>query len=564
MFDYVICGGGSSGCALAARLSEDSRKSVLLIEAGPDVTPETAPADVLASYPGKAYFNPAFTWPGLNALLGGAGQNDPESRNRARYEQARLLGGGSSINGLIAVRGAPTDYDGWEELGATGWNFASVLPYFRKLERDLNFAGEYHGDKGPITIRRYPKEDWTGFVSSVADVLATRGLPFVPDQNGAWQDGVMQVPTSIDENDRRVSCAFAYLTPSVRARPNLTVRTDTLIRRILFEGKRASGVEIAQNGRTETVSGREIVLTCGTIHSPAVLMRSGVGAPDELSRHGIAVAHGLPGVGRNLIEHPSVSVSVYLNRNGRLANAERHHTQAQVRFSSGVADCPPGDMCIALLARSGWHALGRRIGSLYFFVNKAYSQGAVTLHSASPADEPAVDFRMLSDRRDLERMRKAFRFVADVAMSAELDAVRSKIFPANYSDRMRKVSRPGLQNTIQMRVFATILDSMPFLRSTLIDTLVTSGVTLVDLLADDATLDAYLQKSVTGVWHPVGTCRMGTDPLAVTTPRGRVHGIEGLRVCDASVMPSIPCANTNISTIMVAERLADLIKEEAG
>jgi choline dehydrogenase-like flavoprotein len=149
MYDYVILGGGSSGCTLAARLSEDPRNSVLLVEAGKDVTAETAPADVLASYPGRAYFNPDFTWPGLNVLLGGASQNDPATRNRARYEQARILGGGSSINGLIANRGAPTDYDGWEELGATGWNFESVLPYFRKLEHDLDFNGPYHGKDGP-------------------------------------------------------------------------------------------------------------------------------------------------------------------------------------------------------------------------------------------------------------------------------------------------------------------------------------------------------------------------------------------------------------------------------
>jgi 5-(hydroxymethyl)furfural/furfural oxidase len=310
MYDYVILGGGSSGCVLAARLSEDPRASVMLIEAGKDVTAETAPADVLASYPGRAYFNPDFTWPGLTVLLGNASTNDPEGRRRARYEQASILGGGSSINGLIANRGAPSDYDGWEELGAAGWNFASVLPYFRKLERDLNFSDDYHGHDGPITIRRYPVEDWAGFVKIVADVLGQRGLPIVPDQNGKWEDGVMPVPTSIDEHDRRVSCAMAYLTPAVRARTNLTIRTETNVRRILFEGTRATGAEIARGDQTEVVRGREIILACGAIHSPAMLMRSGIGAPDDLARHGIEVVAPLPGVGRNLIEHPSVSVSL--------------------------------------------------------------------------------------------------------------------------------------------------------------------------------------------------------------------------------------------------------------
>ena len=563
IFDFVILGGGSAGCALAARLSENANTSVLLVEAGKDVTEETAHPDILASYPAKAYFNREFMW-SLTALLGGAQANDPSGRTRARYEQARILGGGSSINGLNANRGSPEDYDGWEQLGAEGWNWKTVLPYFRKLERDLNFSDEYHGRDGPVAISRYPIEDWSGFAQAVANVLQKHGLPIVPDQNGKWQDGIMPAAVSVDERDRRVSCAMAYLTPAVRARPNLAIMTETYVRRIMFDGIRAVGAEIDKGGATKIVRGREIVLTCGTIHSPAVLMRSGVGPADELARHGIPVVAMVPGVGRNLLEHPVVSISCYLNRKGRLWKLDRHHTQAHVRFSSRVGDCPSGDMSLVLISRSGWHEIGKRVGSLYFWVNKSYSQGSVTLQSADPVAEPLIDFRMLSDPRDLERLRNAFRFAAEIAISPELNSVRSKIFPSNYSDRVRRVSSPGVKNAIQMGAFAYLLDGLPPLRSWLIDTVVTSGVTLADILRDDDALDAYLNKSVVGVWHPVGTCRMGRDgdPMAVTNASGLVQKVSGLRICDASVMPSIPCANTNIPTIMIAERMADLIKAE--
>lgn len=564
MFDFVILGGGSAGCALAARLSESPDNSVLLVEAGKDVTAQTAHPDVLASYPAKAYFNRDFTWQSMTALLGDARSNDQESRVRARYEQARILGGGSSINGLNANRGSPEDYDGWEALGADGWNWKNVLPYFRKLERDLNFDGEYHGNDGPIAISRYPIADWSGFVKGVALLLQQRGFAIRPDQNGEWEDGVMPATVSVDEKDRRVTCAIAYLTPKVRARPNLKIMTGTEVQRILFEGTRAVGAEIRTGAGIDTVRGREIVVACGTINSPAVLMRSGVGPVDELSKHGIPIVASVPGIGQNLLEHPVVSISCYLNRKGRLWKLERHHTQAHVRFSSRVAGCPTGDMSLALIARSGWHEIGKRVGSLYFWVNKSYSRGSVTLQSADPNARPQIDFRMLSDPRDLERLRNAFRFAAELATSPGLDGVRSKVFPSNYSDRVRKVSSPGLSNAVKMAAFAHVLDFMPFLRGWLIDTVVTGGVTLDAIMRDDATLDAYLNKAVVGVWHPVGTCRMGSesDPMTVTNASGLVRQVTGLRICDASVMPSIPCANTNIPTIMLAERMADLIKAE--
>ena len=222
-------------------------------------------------------------------------------------------------------------------------------------------------------------------------------------------------------------------------------------------------------------------------------------------------------------------------------------------------------MCLALLARSGWHAIGRRVGSLYFFVDKAYSQGSVMLRSADPADEPLVDFRMLSDRRDLERLRNAFRLIAEIAASPELDGVRSKVFPTNYSDRVRRVSSPGLRNAIQMSVFAGVLDTLPMLRSWFIDTLVTSGVTLADVLADDATLDAYLNKAVAACGiRSAAAAWDGRRSLAVTDTAGtraRRRRVARLRRLGDAVDP---VANTNISTIMVAERMADLIKGEAA
>ena len=263
----------------------------------------------------------------------------------------------------------------------------------------------------------------------MAEELNTRGYPIVPDQNGTWEDGVMPVTCSVDERQQRVTCAIAYLSPAVRARPNLRVMTETYVRRILFEGKRAVGAELLRGEVTERVEAAEVIVSCGSIHSPAMLMRSGVGRADEMGRHGVGTVHALAGVGRNLIEHPVVSISCYLSRAARLANLERHHTQAHLRFSSGVDDCPAGDMSLAIIARSGWHAVGQRVGSLYVWVNKSYSQGRVDLRSADPQDEPLVDFRMLSDERDLVRLRKAFRFVADLAASATLDEVRSTTFP---------------------------------------------------------------------------------------------------------------------------------------
>jgi 5-(hydroxymethyl)furfural/furfural oxidase len=294
-------------------------------------------------------------------------------------------------------------------------------------------------------------------------------------------------------------------------------------------------------------------------------MRSGVGPPEELAALGIPVVAALSGVGRNLMEHPSLSLSCYLNRNARWNVPHGHHIHALLRFSSGLAGCPSGDMQMSIISRSAWHALGQRIGSLFFWVNKPFSRGMVRLRSPNPAEEPLVDFRLLSDWRDLERLKAAFRYAAGVLTDRHLDGVRRGVFPAQFSARVRKMSALGSGNAVQLALAAALLDALPHkARDRIIRKFVTSGVVLDELLDDDTLLTSYAQKAAGGVWHASGTCRMGAlnDPLAVTDASGRVRGVDGLRVCDASLMPSIPCANTNIPTIMVGEKIAATILGE--
>lgn len=560
MIDYLILGGGSAGCVLAARLSEDPDKQVCLIEAGRDISAGNMPAEIRSRYPGRAYLDTNNLWMRLTALMG-------QRSSVRRYEQARILGGGSAINALMTNRGAPDDYDEWQRLGAEGWNWDSCLPYFRKLETDTDFHGPLHGDQGPLRIRRTTQDRLSPFVKAVMRTLADNGLTTKPDQNGPWEPGVYVGAIGVSPEGERIPTSVCYLSDEVRRRSNLTIITECLVERVLFKSRQAVGARITQkDGLSRDVLAREVIVCAGAIHSPALLLRSGIGPADELVQLGIFVVADRPGVGGNLMEHPSIAVSALLNKAGRTAFVDEHHEQAIVRFSSNLPDTVPCDMHGAILSRSGWHSLGYRLGTLFFWVNKSYSRGRVRLVSNDPGVEPEVEFNMLSDPRDLQRLKQAVQFGANTLSAPQLDAERSVVFPSSYSPRVAKVAQPGLINGWLRGVFSALLDIAGPLRGWLIHGLVTQGVTVKKLMADDAALSEFVRRNVGGTWHPSGTCRMGdvNDPHAVTLSDGRVIGVAGLRVCDASLMPSIPCANTNVPTIMIAERIADLIKAESA
>ena len=506
-YDVIIIGAGSAGCVLAAHLSEDPQRSILLVEAGNDYPDLTQLPDGLkyGNNQSAALF-PPHIWIYMARAA-------PRRAEPLPIVTGKVAGGSSAVNGQTFLRGIPEDYDSWASLGNDQWSFQKVLPYFRKLERDVDFGGDFHGSQGPIPVRRHQPETWTPVQAALYEACRAAGFPDNPDMNHPQATGTGPVPTNNDDGIR-ISTALAYLNPS-RHRQNLAIRANTLARRVLFDGQRAIGVEVESNGERSRVYGDEIILSAGAIASPQLLMLSGVGPADHLRRLGIPTVQHLPGVGENLKDHPNVSVklrvkegfppdaSVPLFQTRLLYTTEGSSARNDMFIAAKSYDAPPeGDR---------WQGKDGRFAALLLILNFPASIGKLRLISRDPDMQPRLDYRFLTEAWDRKRLREAARLCIDL------------------------LDQPAFRSLGVERISPTREE-----------------------LASDRALDIWLLQGAGG-FHSSCTCRMGlgSDPLAVTDQYCRVHGLENLRVVDASVMPDLVRAGTNATTIMIAERVAD-------
>ncbi len=526
-YDYIIVGAGSAGCVVANRLSEDGRARVLLLEAGP------RDGNVILDMPA------ALGLPLLDRRFNWGFESEPEPGLGGRISdqpRGRVLGGTSSINGMVFVRGNPLDYEGWAALGLTSWSYAHCLPYFRKMETFETGADEYRGGDGPLHIHACKADNplYRAFLGAGQDF----GLALTPDHNGYRQEGV-NIAQATTHQGRRESTSRAFLRPA-RGRHNLQVSTGSAVTGLRLNGNRCVGVTVLSGGRTLSIEAeREVVLATGTLSTPQILMLSGIGDRDVLRGHDIASAVHLPGVGQNLQDHIAcalqyrirkpVSPAGQLSRLGQLAVGARWMLTrgglgASNYFEVGAFMRGNEKVAYPNIQHEFFPMIGEfyrgqaRVeqGFQYFTsVMRPQSRGSVTLRSADPQATPALRFNFLAEESDLTELVEGLRMTRDIIRQRSWDELRGK-----------EVS-PGSS------------------------------------IATDSDLRAWIRGNAGTGYHAVGTCRMGTDPTAVTDEDGRVHGIEALRVVDASLMPRIITGNTNAPTIMLAEKLSDRIRGRA-
>jgi choline dehydrogenase len=527
-FDYIIVGAGSSGCVLGARLSQDRDAKVLVLEAGgkDDHPLVRMPIGFL-----KAMLVPEHTWGYMS---------EPEPHldgRRLRAPRGRLLGGSSSINGMFYMRGHPRDYDTWRQMGCDGWGYADVLPYFKRMETSWRGAGKYHGGSGPLHVA--PIDTRKLLHQPLMETAPLAGYPVSDDLSGEQAEGFSKGEVTIDPKGRRSSASRAYLHP-VMSRANLTVLTGALTTRVLIEHGRAVGVEYSKDGRLHQArAAREVVLSGGVYNSPQLLMLSGIGPADELHAHGITPLVDLQGVGRNLSEHPNVMMQFAAARPETFLRELRFDRAAfsavqwwmfgTGAFATQINSCnvvirtrPELErpdiqlMCNPVRMDADlWFPGLTRVLDHHFQVGVVLlhplSRGRVTLRSASPIDPPKIFMNIMADPAEFETMRRGIR-------------------------EARRIYHLGPQGELTGKEITPGADA-----------------------DSDAALDAFIRANCNGTQHPVGTCSMGVGAEAVVDPQLRVIGVEGLRVADASVMPTVPGANTNAAAIMIGEKASDMI-----